>query len=155
MDEFKPITTQEDFDRAIIDRLKRERESIAKKFGDYDELKERTSAYDKQLSELKSALDEATKKASAHDQTVAELTGKITSYEMATLKARIAHEKGIPYELAGRLTGNDEKTLREDAEALTKIINVKPMAPPLKSTEPEGDTKTNAYKALLSNLKGD
>ena len=39
MAEFVPITTQEAFDAAIGERLKRERESIAKKYGDYDDLK--------------------------------------------------------------------------------------------------------------------
>lgn len=153
--DFVPITTQEEFDRAIVDRLKRERDTLAKKYADYDEIRERTTSYEKQLGELKSQLDETTKKSSTYDQTIAELTGKVSSYEMASLKARIAHEKGIPYELAGRLTGDNEKALREDAETLSKLVAAKPMAPPLKSTEPEGDGKDAAYKKILNNIKGE
>ena len=38
------------------------------------------------------------------------LTNKTKSYELASLKARIAHErKGIPYEWPAVLTGEDEK----------------------------------------------
>ena len=112
-------------------------------------------ALEKQLGEINSSMDTLTKEKGTHEQTVAELTGKVKSYETASLKARIAHELGIPYELAGRLTGEDEKTLREDAESLSKLIAVKPMVPPLKSNEPPVDGKDAAYKELLSGLKGE
>ena len=35
MAEFTPITTQEEFDKAIGDRLKRERETVKKEYADY------------------------------------------------------------------------------------------------------------------------
>lgn len=155
MADFTPITTQEEFDRAIVDRIKRERETLEKKYSDYAELKTRTAAYEKQLSELKSSLDDSTKKASEHEKTVAELTGKISSYELASLKTRIAHELGIPYELSNRLTGNDEKELRADAESLSKLVSAGKQTPPLKSTEPQVEGKDAEYKKLLSGLKGD
>lgn len=151
--EFTPITTQEEFDRAIGERLKREKEAYRKEM---DELKSKNTAYEKQLGELKSSHDDLIKKTADYDKTVAELNGKVSSYEIASLKARIAHEKGIPYELANRLTGDDEKTLREDAESLSKLIDKRTPAPPLKSTEPPaGDGKDSAYKTLLNGLKGE
>jgi len=115
------------------------------------ELKDR----EKQLGELKTSHDELAKKSADYDKTIADLNGKVTSYEMALLKARIAHEKGIPHELAGRLTGDDEKALRADAEGLAKLISKGQSAPPLKSTEPAGEDKDAPYKNLLSNLKGE
>lgn len=115
------------------------------------ELKER----DKQINELKTSHDELSKKSADYDKTVAELTGKVSKYEITALKSRIALEKGIPYELATRLTGDDEKTLREDAESLVKLIDSKQPAPPLKSTEPAGTNKDSAYKSLLNGLKGE
>lgn len=155
MADFTPITTQEEFDRAITDRIKRERETLSKKYADYDELKSRTAEYEKQLGELKTSLEESTKKTSEYDKTVAELTGKISSYELASLKTRIAHELGIPYELSSRLSGNDEKELRADAESLSKLVSAGKPTPPLKSTEPPVDGKDAAYKQLLSGLKGE
>ena len=50
MSEFTPITTQEQFDAAIGERLKRERESLAKKYGDYDALKQKTDDYERQIA---------------------------------------------------------------------------------------------------------
>jgi predicted DNA binding CopG/RHH family protein len=155
MADFTPITTQEEFDRAITDRIKRERETLSKKYADYDELKERNATYEKQLGELKSSLEESTKKTSEYEKTVADLTGKISSYELTSLKTRIAHEMGIPYELAGRLTGDDEKSLRADAESFSKLVTTGKSTPPLKSTEPSGDGKDAEYKKLLNGLKGE
>ena len=155
MADFTPITTQEEFDRAITDRIKRERETLSKKYADYDELKSRTAEYEKQLGELKTNFGESTKKASEHEKTIAELTGKISSYELASLKTRIAHELGIPYELSSRLSGNDEKELRADAESLSKLVSAGKQTPPLKSTEPQVEGKDAEYKKLLSGLKGE
>ena len=155
MADFTPITTQEEFDRAISDRIKRERETLEKKYSDYADLKSKVADYETQLGELKTSLEDSTKKASEHEKTVAELTGKISSYELTSLKTRIAHELGIPYELSGRLTGNDEKELRADAESLSKLVSAGKQTPPLKSTEPPVDGKDAAYKQLLNGLKGE
>ena len=115
------------------------------------ELKDR----DKQLGELKTQLDETTKGKADYDKTIAELTGKVTNYETTSLKTRIAHEMGLPYELASRLTGDDENALREDAKTMAKLIPTKPAPPPLKSTEQTIDGKDAAYKSLLNGLKGE
>ena len=153
--EFTTITTQEEFDRAIGDRIKREKETLEKKYLDYPELKTKVADYEKQLGDLKVSLEESTRKASEHDKTVADLTGKITSYEHTSLKTRIAHELGIPYELSGRLTGGDEKELRADAETLSKLVSSgKPTPPPLKDSEPNKG-KDDPYRALLTNIKGE
>lgn len=112
---------------------------------------------EKQVGDLNLNLTNLSKEKETFDKTVAELNGKVGSYELASLKARVAHEKGIPYELATRLTGDNEEALAADAESLSKLISTttKPAAPPLKSTEPTGNGKDSAYKALLNNLKGD
>ena len=98
MSEFTPITTQEQFDAAIGERLKRERESLAKKYGDYDALKQKTDDYERQIAEYSKSLEAAKQAASAHDQVVTELNAKLKGYESASVKTRIAHEFGIPYE---------------------------------------------------------
>lgn len=112
---------------------------------------------EKQIGDLNLNLETLNKEKSTFDETVNGLNGKVTTYEQASLKARIAHEKGIPYELAGRLTGEDEAELRADAESLSKLIatNSKPSPPPLRSNEPAGDGKDAAYKNLLNGLKGE
>lgn len=113
---------------------------------------------EKQVSELNSNLASLSKEKESFDKTLADLNSEVETYKLRDMKIRIAREKGIPYEMADRLTGEDEKALAADADALSKLISTvsKPtVPPPLKSTEPTGDGKDSAYKALLTNIKGE
>ncbi|NLS85764.1 MAG: phage scaffold protein, partial [Ruminococcaceae bacterium] len=105
MAEFTPITTQEQFDAAIGDRIKREHETIAKKYADYDDIKTKNAAYETQVGELSQSMKDTAAKYAGYDKTLADLQGKVAGYEKGSLKLRIANESGIPYELAQRLTG--------------------------------------------------
>lgn len=159
MAEFTPITTQEQFDAAIGERLGRERETISKKYGDYDDLKSKNSAYEKQIGDLNRSMEEQSKKYAGYDQQLADLQTKVKGYESHSVKTRIAHETGIPYELVDRLSGETEDDIRKDAEALAKFVGKNDAPPaPLRSTEPAGtDSKHAALRALTTQLtnKGD
>lgn len=128
MAEFTPITTQEQLDAVIAARLKRDRETQKKDFD--SQILERDAKikeFEKQIGELGKQLEASGKK----DDTIKELEGKVKTYETASMRTRIAHEVGLPYELASRLTGEDEETVRKDAESLNKLIghrSVEPMA---------------------------
>lgn len=151
--EFTPIMTQADFDAAISDRLKRERETISKRYADYEDLKGKVSTYEQQLSDQARQIQEATDKQTTNDQTVADLTAKLKSYETASVKTRIALELGLPYELAGRLTGDTEDAIRKDAETFSKFVGKPKETPPLRSTEPSGvDKRSAALKSLSESL---
>ena len=84
-----------------------------------------------------------------------EAQGKIKGYETSSLKMRIAHENGIPYELAGRLSGSDEEEIKKDAETMAKFLRKKDV-PPLAGGDPQKiDDKTTAMKGMLASLKGE
>lgn len=113
---------------------------------------------EKQVGELNSNLTSLSKEKESFDKTLTDLNGEVKTYKLRDMKIRIAREKGIPYEMADRLTGEDEKALATDADSLSKLISTvsKPtVPPPLRSTEPTGDGKDSAYKALLTNIKGE
>lgn len=149
---FEVIETQEQLDGIIADRLRRERETTAKKYADYDEIKQKVSDYEKQIGEMTKAADENAKKYSAYDTKFAEMQSKIKGYETNSVKMRIAHEKGIPYELAERLSGDNEDDIRKDAETLAKFVSRGGTAP-LKSSEgANSDTKTEALRAFTAKL---
>lgn len=163
MSEFKQINTQEEFDAAIGERIKRERESLAKKYEGFigpDEIGKMKKDYDQRIADLSKSLEDAGKKVADHDKEVADLTAKIKGYESASVKTRIAHEVGIPWELANRLTGEDEDAIRKDAESVKGLIGQSYTAP-LASTEPGGvSSKENgstdaALKGMLAQMKGD
>lgn len=160
MSEFEAITTQEAFDAAISERIKRERESLAKKYESYispEENQKKIAEYEDKLKEAAGKLNEASAK---HDKEIAERDAKIKGYESDSVKTRIAHEIGIPYELSGRLSGDSEDEIRKDAEALLKAIgSTKPVAP-LATSEPGGTNlesaaKDAALKKTLAGLKGE
>ena len=154
MAEFTPITTQEDFDKAIGERLKRERETVKKEYAGYLSPEDEKKKYEGYLSP---AAEKEKYKGYLTPEEAAEKEKAIKGYEANSVKMRIAHEVGIPYELAGRLTGENEEALRKDAEGLIKIMGSQAhKVPPLKSTEPPAaDTKTAAYKSMLDSMKGE
>lgn len=153
MAEFIAITTQEQFDAAIGERIKRERETLTKKYADYDELKEKATGYEKQIGDLNKTIEDNSKKYAGYDEELATLQGKVKGYETSSVKMRIAHDVGIPYELSGRLSGETEDDIRKDAESLAKLIASNRPGVPLRTTEPAGaDNKTAALRAFTEKL---
>ena len=154
---FKAIETQEDLDIIIGERLKREREAAEKKYAGFDEAKEKAEKYDKlvaqdfegQIKKLNEELKTEKEKNAGHDQTVADLTARATKAEMSLLKAKIAHEAGLPYELANRLNGENEEELLADAKTLTGFMRPAG-APPLRTTEPGQSSGANNRSALAA-----
>ena len=156
--EFTPITTQEAFDAAIKDRLARERETVTKKFADYDDLKNRVANYEQQIADLQRAGKESADASAALQKQVDTLTAQNKRYETDSVKTRIALELGLPYAMAARLTGEDEAAIRKDAEGLSALFGRSGRDAPLKSTDPpDVDSKQAALRRLTQNLtsKGD
>lgn len=154
MADFKPITTQEEFDAAIGERLKRERDTLAKKYGDYDDLKIKVGDYEKKIADMTATAQADAKKYAGYDKTVADLQAKLKGHETASVKTRIAHETGIPYEMAARLTGETEEDIRADAQSLAALLKGSAPAAPLASTEPVSiDAKEAGMRDMLRNLK--
>lgn len=156
MADFKVIETQEQLDAIIGERLKRERESMAKKYESYlspEDLTSRTEELTTQITELGNSLTAAKEKADADARAIADLESRVQTYETASVKSRIAHEIGLPFELANRITGNTEDEIRADATALLSVVGKKTLAPPLASTEGHGvDKKEQDMRSMLKDL---
>ena len=133
-EDFKPIMTQEDLNAVLSDHVK-------KNYGDYGDLKKKVSDYETQVGQL--------------TKSNGELQATIKGHETKELRRRIAHEKGIPFEMADRLSGDTEADIRKDAEAMAKYVTRKHHAPG-KDTEPEGvDEKKAALKKMLQEMRGE
>ena len=143
MSEFKPITTQEEFDAAIKARLAREKE----KFSDYDQLK----SYVEELEKEKAGLESSKQSAAEYDKKIAEFESRVAGYETADLRTRIALQNGLPYDLADRLQGTDEESLKADAERLAGFMKPVSKVAPVKSTEPIVP-KEDDDRAMVRNL---
>lgn len=127
-DEFNPINTQEEFDAAV-----------EKQYGN--------------VKDLQGQITTLTGERDGHAATIANLQNEIAGYKTAELKNRIAKEEGIPLDMAGRLTGADEKALRADAKALAGHLRSYKGAAPMADPEPAPEKGSKAAtRRLLRNL---
>jgi hypothetical protein len=109
-DEFKPITSQDDLNRIIADRIGRERA----KFSDYKDLKAKASKFDELEAANKSEIEKANDARTEAEQRAARA-------EADALRWKVAAKHGVSDEDAELfLTGTDEETLTKQAERLTQ-----------------------------------
>ena len=149
MSEFKPITTQEEFDAAIKGRLSREKD----KYGDYDQLKTRVAELEEENVGLKSTIEANNQSKADADKQLEDLQNQIAGYETANLRTRVALQHGLPYDLADRLQGTDEESFKADAERLAGYMKRAQPVAPVRETEPHvGDSKTMQMKSMLREL---
>jgi hypothetical protein len=148
---FKPIETQEELNAIIKDRLKRERETTEKRFEGWVSPEDHAKA----IEDANRAFDDYKKVHDGDEQTIKELTAKNREYETANLKSRIAHEVGLSYEWVSRIGGDDEQSIRADAESLKKLVGSgNNVTLPTKSTETETpNAHTASIKSVLNGIK--
>ena len=152
--EFKAIETQEEFDAAIKARLDRNTKTVT------DEVKKSYEGYisPDEAKKLNDQITSLSTQLTEKDTSIADLTAKNKAYETASVKVRIAHEKGLPYELAERLSGESEEDIAADAEKLAQFVSAGKPAAPLYT--PSGNTGMSvkgadaAYRSMLGELSG-
>jgi hypothetical protein len=149
MSEFKPITTQEEFDVAIKERLSREKA----KYSDYDQLKSRVTELETENVGLKSTIEATNQSKEDADKQLEEMQNQIAGYETASLRTRIALQHGLPYDLADRLQGTDEESFKADAERLASFVKPTEHFAPMRNLEPALEkTENTSYKNLVQGL---
>ena len=151
---FEPSETQEAFDAAIKSRIERNTKSVT------DEVTKKYEGYispedaSKQTAELNKQIKDLTAKLGERDSSIADLTAKNKAYETASVKAKIAREYNIPYELADRLSGETEDDIKKDAEKLSAFVGRKKTAP-LFDLDTGSGKDDSAYKNLLKSIRKD
>lgn len=160
MSEFTPITTQEDFDKAIQKRLAQKDREAEEKYRDYlapDKVDALKAEYDKRLAEASATVKDAQEKLSKHDEEIAAITLRATTAEGKLLKNTIANKHGIPLDLADRLLGDTAEEIEKDAQSFAGYFAPTHGAP-MRSNDPSqnaggsGSSKDAAMMALLSQL---
>lgn len=144
--EFTPIMTQEDFDAAIKDRLKRDRETQSKRYEGWispEDQQKRFGEYEQQIKSLQDAATAAEKTLAEKDALIAEGAKYKTDLE----KTRIALAAGLDVKYAGRLVGENEKEWQADAEMLAKDFAANRRTAPIGSSEPNAQNQNSAAAA--------
>jgi hypothetical protein len=113
--QFKPILSQEDFDKAVGFRLQKERE----KFADYAELKKKAEAFDKAEDEKKTELEKLTDKLATAEAEAAALK---QASQIREWKTKIRKEKNLDESLDALLTGTTEEEIAKQADLLSQTI---------------------------------
>ena len=108
--EFEPITSQEDLNKVISDRIQRERA----KYADYKDVKAKAA----KLDEIEDANRSEAEKQQAR---LTELETELNAVRSESMRLRIASEHGITDsdDIALFLTGADEETLTKQAKRLS------------------------------------
>lgn len=151
---FEPITTQEGFDSAISERLKREREKIESKFADYGELKTKLADYEKQFAEFNKQLETL----GAKEKEIESQRATIQKFETDAVKTRLAHEAGLPYGSTKYINGNTEDEIKASIDEFKSFVKTSTPAAPLANPEPiitEAGKNEARNKELLAKLKGE
>ena len=154
-EEFKVIETQEQLDAILKGRLEREKVKYT------DQIAELTQKFEsqsqdaqKQIGELTQALNAFKEEKENFDKTLAERDAKIKEYELSSVKTQIAHELGLSFEAVNFIQGADEAEIRQSAEALKGLVNVK--TAPLAVTEPNVTNSVEATRdAALRQMSRD
>ena len=112
-------------------------------------LKAKADKYDADIAALNETISGLRGEKETSTAKISELEGKIREYETSSAKMRIARESGLPIELADRLSGSDEESMRKDAESFMKLIKSQNVAPMYK---PTGEGANDGKDAVLKNL---
>jgi multidrug efflux pump subunit AcrA (membrane-fusion protein) len=140
--------TQEELDRIIAERLKRERE----KYADYDQLKKDAEELRKRRE---AEMSEAEKAKAAKEEAEAKLKAKEAELEalrLEQLRTRLVTEAGLPIALASRVRGTTEDEIKADIEELKKLVGPAGKGPVGSGTNPAGAPQKNPWATETLNL---
>lgn len=113
--EFKPITSQEDLNRALNERLTRERA----KFADYNDLKAKATQFDAIAEAQKTELQRIQERADAAEKRAQALEAK---QQIADWKSEIAKDPAFAGVPAGVLRGTTQEELIAHAAELKALL---------------------------------
>lgn len=157
MGDFKVIESQEQLDAIIGERIKREKETLSKKYEGYlspDDYKAKETEFNTKIGDLEEQLKTANGKITGHEKELAERDTKIKAYESHSVKTRIAHELGLSYDAVDFLKGEDEESIRKSASTLKALMGSSAPAPLADPEGMPGKAEDTAIKNVLNGLKG-
>ena len=150
--EFTPIETQEQFDAMVKDRVERAKKSAAKEFEtqlkDLEQLKESVTAKETEIDTLKAKITDLEAEKKTSGESFNSMQKELSAVKLSALKQRIAIDAGIPLEMADRLNGEDEESIKEDAEKVKGFWGAKHVAPSFKTEEVPTDPAEAGFREM-------
>lgn len=153
MSDFKVIESQEELDAIIKPRveraIKKAKEEAKEEYeSSLKSLNDENSSLKSEVGQYKKSLESMKEK----DEQITGLNKTIESYKREDLKRKIAVDCGLPFNLSNRIQGEDEESMRKDAETLSNFIkNSNPSVVPLKNVNEIKDDDSG-LRSLLNSL---
>lgn len=126
---FKPVTSQEQFDDMVKDRINRERQ----KYADYDDIKSKAAKYDEAQAANQTDLEKAQERAAKAEREAAEATQRAQDSLLRSAIITEAVKKNVvdPDAVVAMLdrtavTFNDDGSPKNIAEAMDSLLEAKP-----------------------------
>ena len=156
-EEFKPITTQEEFNAAIKARLERQESTIRKEYADYEDLKAQGAKFEEEKQAYEKQAQASAEKIASLKKELDESKDSVKGLQIKELKSSIAAELGLPAALRDRIAGETEEEIRKDAQILSEVFAEKNRQnlPGFNPERAPGDDKEIAWKQVLEGLKKD
>ena len=150
--EFTPIETQEQFDAMVKDRVERAKKSAAKEFEtqlkDLEQLKESVTAKETEIGTLKAKITDLEAENKTSGESYQSMQKELSQVKLSALKQRIAIDAGIPLEMADRLNGEDEESIKEDAEKVKGFLGAKHVAPSFSNEDHAESDLDTGFRAM-------
>ena len=150
--EFTPIETQEQFDQMVKDRVERAKKSAAKEFEtqlkDLEQLKESVTEKETEIGTLKAKITELETEKKTSGESYQSMQKELSQVKLSALKQRIAIDAGIPLEMADRLNGEDEESIKEDAEKVKGFWGAKHVAPSFNNESAPTDPTEAGFRQM-------
>lgn len=155
---FEAITTQEQLESVLKERLEREKAKYAR-FEEYKAAAQELEAlkgkhYEDQIKDLQGKLADAQEAAKGHQTALEEANARAKTAEGKLLRSTVALEKHLPPELADRLKGETREELLSDAESLAKLMGAGPAPMAMGEPRPGKDQVLDSAFAALSGQLG-
>jgi len=155
MAEFKAINTQEEFDERIKERIERAEKKAADAFKGWaspDDIKALEEKHKDDIAKINAAHAEELKKYAGYDEKFAAYESEIKGLKTSALKTKIANEKKLPMDAVEFLQGEDEKTISESADKLSKLATPHSVGMVRNTEQAAGNKKDEAFKKMLAQL---
>ena len=166
MADFKAITTQEEFDAAIKDRIDRLNKKHEGEVAEYAAYKTKNEELTKQIEELNQKFSGFDEKVKSYDDEIASLKAKndelngllaekdktIHKYELDKTRLNIAAEFNIPSNALNFLQGDTEDAIRESAKQLKSVIGVSEPIIVVPSSESAKDSGQKDFHSAFKSM---
>lgn len=151
---FTPITSQEQLDEVLRDRLARKEKSVRGEYADYDDLKKRLAEYEARDGQGRSELEQMREQVSKLRGDIEERDRKAA---LEATRAKVAKATKLPADVVASLSGTDEETLMAQAEPLARMLKPKAGArvpKPGTFSNDGGDPAEEAKRSFAAELFG-